>query len=52
MVTHPCEKSWFYSHDVIDRPYVRPPIHVCQYDQYHASLHNTSLILNIHVLIN
>ena len=52
MVTHRYEKSWFYSHDVIDRWYVRPPVHVCQCDQYHASLQHTSLILDIHVLIN
>ena len=25
MVTHRCEKFWFYSHDIINRPYVRPP---------------------------
>ena len=31
---------------------VRPPLHVCQYDQYHASLQHTSLILDIHLLIN
>ena len=31
---------------------VRPPLHVCQCDQYHASLQHTSLILDIHLLIN
>ena len=36
----------------IIRTYVRPPIHVCQCDQYHASLQQTSLILDNHVLIN
>ena len=55
MVTHRCEKFWFYSHDVIDRPsvrpyvrtyVVRPPLHVCQCDQYHASLQHTSLIFD------
>ena len=34
------------------RTYVRPPLHVCQCDQNHASLQHTSLILDIHVLIN
>ena len=24
LVTHQCEKIWFYSHDVINRPYIRP----------------------------
>ena len=31
---------------------VRPPVHVCQCDQYHASLQHTSLILDIHLLID
>ena len=34
LVTHWCEKIWFYSHNVINcpylRPYVRPPLHVSQ----------------------
>ena len=35
MVTHRCEKIWFYSHNVMNvRTYVRPPLHVCQCDQY------------------
>ena len=32
------------------RPYVRPYVHVCQCDQYHASLQHTSFILDIHVM--
>ena len=32
--------------------YVRPPLHACQCDKYHTSLQHTSLILDIHVLIN
>ena len=30
LVTHGCEKIWFYSHDVIDRPYVRPSAPSCK----------------------
>ena len=30
LVTHQCEKIWFYSHDVIDRPYVHTSLHVSQ----------------------
>jgi len=26
LVTHRCEKIWFYSHDVIDRPYIRTSV--------------------------
>ena len=30
LVTHRCEKIWFYSHDVIDRPSVRPSAPSCK----------------------
>ena len=26
LVTHRCEKIWFYSQDLIDRPYIRPSV--------------------------
>ena len=54
MITHRREKFWFYRHDVNDHPSVRPCVHpsICQCDQDHASLHHTSLILDIHVFIN
>ena len=39
MVTHRCEKIWFYSHDVMNvRTSVRPPLYVCQCDQYHVTI--------------
>ena len=53
MVTHRCKKSGLIamaSSTVCT--YVYPPLHVCQCEQYHASLQHTSLILDIHVLIN
>ena len=54
-ITHRCEKSWFYSITMTSstvRTSVRPALHVCQCDQYHASLQHTSLILDIHLLID
>ena len=46
MVTHRCDRCFIAMTSSIVRTYVRPPLHVCQCDQYHTSLQHTSLNIN------